>query len=309
MGDAGISAEPVARVVAIVGPTAAGKSELGIAVARACGGEVVNVDAMQLYRGMDIGTAKLSLAERAEVPHHLLDIWDVSHRASVAEYQQVARATITRLAVAGRPAVFVGGSGLYLRATLDHLALPGTDPAIRDRWESELDRVGPVALHAELARRDPAAAAAILSSNGRRIVRALEVIELTGHFTAQLPPAQAAYHTVYLGLDRSDLDDRVAARVAAMWQAGLVAEVRALEQQGLRDGPTASRAVGYRQVLAWFSGDSTEAEAIERTAQQTRRLARRQRSWFRRDDRITWLNAADSDVAEQAIRLIDARWR
>ncbi len=294
-------------VVAVVGPTATGKSALGIALARALGGEVVNTDSMQLYQGMDIGTAKLTEAEREGVPHHLLDLWDVTRAASVAEYQRAARASVDALLAAGKTPVLVGGSGLYVRAVLDRMEFPGTDPAVRARLEDELAAVGAGELHRRLAERDPAAAAAILPSNGRRIVRALEVIELTGQpFTATLPGPEPHYDAVQIGIDLEPaaLDARVDRRVDHMWAAGLVDEVRALEKVGLRDGPTASRALGYAQVLRFFDGDMTEAEARASTQLTTRRFVRRQRSWFRRDDRVHWLDAASPDLADAAHALL-----
>ncbi|CAO5254196.1 tRNA dimethylallyltransferase [Frankia sp. AgKG'84/4] len=290
-------------VVAVVGPTAAGKSDLSIALALALGGEVVNADSMQLYRGMDIGTAKVPVEERRGVPHHLLDVWEVTRAADVATYQTDARRVIDHLLAAGRVPVLVGGSGLYLRAALDDLSFPGTDPAVRARWETELARVGAPALHDELARREPRAAAVILPSNGRRIVRALEVVELTGTFEATLPDHRAVYDVVQIGVDRADLDDRIAQRVDRMWDAGFPDEVRELEQRGLREGRTASRALGYAQLLTWLDGamDST-AEAKLATTTATRRFARRQRSWFRRDKRIFWLSQPD---VSEALRLVD----
>ncbi len=282
------------RVVAVVGPTATGKSDLGVELASALGGEVVNADSMQLYEGMDIGTAKMSRLQRHGVPHHLLDIWQVTRTADVASYQREARRVVDGLLAAGRTPVLVGGSGLYLRAVIDDLSFPGTDPAVRARLEAELAEVGPHALHEVLASRAPQAAAKILPSNGRRIVRALEVVELTGGFTAALPPYRAVYDVVQVGLDRGDLDDRIAARVGRMWQAGFVDEVRRLERAGLREGRTASRALGYAQVLAWFDGGLASAEvAREATTAATRRFARRQRSWFRRDPRIIWTDQPD----------------
>jgi tRNA dimethylallyltransferase len=294
------------RVVAVVGPTATGKSALAIALARTLGGEVVNADSMQLYRGMDIGTAKVSAAERAEVPHHLLDIWPVTYPASVAEYQQRARAVIDELHACGAVPVLVGGSGLYIRAALDRIEFPGTDPELRAALEVELATAGPALLHERLAARDPAAAAAILPSNGRRIVRALEVVELTGRpFTAALPSYEAVYDAVQIGLDLDEatLDRRVEERVATMFAAGLVDEVRILTAAGLQDGRTASRALGYQQVLALLDGATTEPEAAAATVAATRRFVRRQRSWFRRDPRIHWLDAARPDVATAATAL------
>jgi tRNA dimethylallyltransferase len=282
----------VPAVLAVVGPTATGKSALGVELALALGGEVVNADSMQLYRGMDIGTAKLSDAERRGVPHHLLDIWPVTHPASVAEYQHRARAAVRDILSRGRVPVVVGGSGLYVRALLDRIEFPGTDPATRGGLEAELERLGPQALHARLEGQDPAAAAAISPANGRRIVRALEVIALTGRpFSAALPAYDAVFDTEQIGLDEDDatLDARVDARVRQMFDAGLVDEVRRLEGQGLRQGRTACRALGYQQVLAMLDGHGTESEAREETARATRRFVRRQRTWFRRDPRIHWV--------------------
>ena len=297
-------------VVAVVGPTATGKTALVVALAQRLGGEVVNADSMQLYRGMDIGTAKPSPDERGGIPHHLLDLWHVREAASVAEYRQRARAEIDRLRAAGTVPLLVGGSGLYVRAVVDELDFPGTDPSVRARWEAELAAVGPGALHARLAGLDPAAAAAVLPSNGRRIVRALEVIELTGGpFAASLPEPRPHYPVVAVGLDRepAELDERVALRVDRMWAAGLVEEVAALAEDGLREGPTASRALGYAQVLAQFDGTLTAEEARERTVSTTRRFVRRQRSWFRRDAALTWFDAARPDLVDAVTRQITDR--
>ena len=294
------------RVVAVVGPTATGKSALAIALAEAIGGEVVNADSMQLYRGMDIGTAKVGATERRQVPHHLLDIWPVTYPASVAEYQHRARTVIDELHGRGVVPVLVGGSGLYVRAALDRIEFPGTDPQLRTTLETELASVGPAALHERLARRDPAAAAAILPTNGRRIVRALEVVELTGRpFTAALPSYESVYDVVQIGLDLDDaaLDERVDARVERMFAGGLVGEVKTLVDEGLRDGRTASRALGYQQILTMLDGGLTEAQAVEATKASTRRFVRRQRSWFRRDPRIRWLDAASPDLLPIATAL------
>jgi tRNA dimethylallyltransferase len=283
------------QVIAVVGATATGKSGLGIALARALGGEVVNADSMQLYRGLDIGTAKEPEAARQGVPHHLLDIWPVTRAASVADYQQLARAVIDDIIGRGRLPVLVGGSGLYIRAALDDLSFSGTDPVTRGRLEFQLAELGAAALHERLATLDPAAAAAILPGNGRRIVRALEVIELTGGpFTATMPAYEQIRPAVQIGLTlpRPELDQRIAARVEAMWQAGLETEVRSLVQAGLRDGPTASRAIGYQQLLRQLDGELTSAQARAETIKATRRFARRQESWFRRDPRIRWLDAS-----------------
>ncbi|MFG2821945.1 tRNA (adenosine(37)-N6)-dimethylallyltransferase MiaA [Kitasatospora sp. NPDC048365] len=307
------SPAPQPRVVSVVGATAAGKSDLAVAIARTLGGEVINTDSMQLYRGMDIGTAKLTMDERGGIPHHLLDIWDVTEAASVAEYQRLARAEIDRLLAAGRTPVLVGGSGLYVRAAIDEMEFPGTDPAVRARLEAELEQVGSGVLHRRLAESDPAAAEAILPSNGRRIVRALEVIEITGlPFTANLPSRTAVYEAVQIGVQvpRPELDARIGLRVDRMWEAGLLDEVRELEKLGLREGRTASRALGYQQVLAYFAGDCTEDEAREETVRATRRFARRQESWFRGDDRIHWLarpeGADPVELLERSLELIAA---
>ncbi|MBV9290875.1 MAG: tRNA (adenosine(37)-N6)-dimethylallyltransferase MiaA [Frankiales bacterium] len=298
------------RVVAVVGPTAAGKSALAVRLAAAllAGGqraEIINADSMQLYRGMDIGTAKLRPDERGGVPHHLLDIWPVTQPASVADYQRLARDRISELHARGVLPLLVGGSGLYVRAALDRLDFPGTDPALRAALENELERVGPEPLHQRLAVADPAAAAAILPSNGRRIVRALEVVAITGRpFTAGLPSYDAVYDAVQIGIDDDPaaLDQRIDERVAHMFAAGLVDEVRTLEAAGLRTGRTASRALGYQQVLAMLDGMLTEAEAQAETARATRRFVRRQRSWFRRDPRVQWL-AQGADLLDRAVQV------
>ncbi|MFE1383237.1 tRNA (adenosine(37)-N6)-dimethylallyltransferase MiaA [Streptomyces sp. NPDC058740] len=305
------SAAPAPRVIAVVGPTAAGKSDLGVFLAQQLGGEVVNADSMQLYRGMDIGTAKLTLEERGGIPHHLLDIWDVTEAASVAEYQRLARAEIDRLLAEGRTPILVGGSGLYVRGALDVMEFPGTDPEVRARLEAELEERGSGVLHARLAAADPEAARAILPGNGRRIVRALEVIEITGKpFTANLPGHDSVYDTVQIGVDvaRPELDERIATRVDRMWEAGLVDEVRALEAQGLREGRTAARALGYQQVLAALAGECSEDEARADTVRTTKRFARRQDSWFRRDPRVHWLSGAAADREElpgRALTLVE----
>jgi tRNA dimethylallyltransferase len=301
-------AEP--PVVAVVGPTATGKTALAVELARRLGGEVVNADSMQLYRGMDIGTAKPDVAERGGVPHHLLDLWHVRQPASVAEYRERARTEVDRLRAAGVVPLLVGGSGLYVRAVLDELEFPGTDPELRARLEAELAAVGPAQLHARLAAVDPAAAAAVLPSNGRRIVRALEVVELTGGpFRASLPEPRPHYPAVVVALDRdpAELDERIARRVERMWAAGFVAEVEALAADGLREGPTASRALGYAQVLAQLDGELSAEEARERTVVTTRRFVRRQRSWFRRDAATTWFDAGRPDLADAVTGVITAR--
>jgi tRNA dimethylallyltransferase len=293
---------PPPGVVAVVGPTAAGKSVLSIALAHALDGEVVNADSMQLYRGMDIGTAKLTPDEREGVPHHVLDVWDVTEPASVAEYQELARAAVDDIAARGRVPLLVGGSGLYVRAVLEEFEFPGTDPAIRERLEAELAVAGTFPLFERLRELDPIAAGKILPSNGRRIVRALEVIELTGApFAAALPTPTPYYESVQIGVDRdpAELDQRIADRVDLMWAAGLLDEVRGLT--GLRGGRTASRALGYQQALAQLDGELTEEQAKEETVRATRRFVRRQRSWFRRDPRITWLDGSSAALTADAL--------
>ena len=292
-------------MVAVVGPTGTGKSALGIALARALDGEVVNCDSMQLYRGMDIGTAKLSEAERGGVPHHLLDIWDIAEAANVADYQRRAREVFDDILARGRVPILVGGSGLYVRAALDDLRFPGHDPRLREQLNEELTTHGPQVLHARLAQADPEAAAAILPTNGRRIVRALEVIALTGgSFRAELPEPTAVYPAVQLGLrlPRPLLDAALDARVQRMWERGLVAEVAGLT--GLPDSPTARYALGYRQVLAHLDGEITEDEARAATARGTRKFARRQESWFGRDPRVVWLDADAPDLVSRAQHLV-----
>lgn len=294
-----------APLVAIVGPTAAGKSDVAIAVAGAVGGEIVNADSMATYRGMDVGTAKPTRAEMSALPHHCYDIWDIREPAAVAAYQPIAATALADIRSRGRVPVIVGGSGLYVRALVDEIVFPGTDPAVRGRLDRELADVGPSALHDRLSELDPTAAAAILASNGRRIVRALEVIEHTGRpFSATLPAYDVRPGVLQIGLDRADLDDRIAVRVDAMWRRGLVDEVRRLERRGLRDGPTAPRALGYAQVLAMFDGACDNAGARAATVQATRRFARRQRSWFRRDPRVVWLEPRDgsADAAVAVVR-------
>ena len=295
-----------APVLAIVGPTASGKTALGLSVARlliASGqpAEIVNADSMLVYRGMDIGTAKPSPAERAEIAHHLIDVADLDETASVAQFQQQAREAIADVQTRGAVPLVVGGSALYIHAILDELSFPPTDPAVRARWQAELDRVGPQALHQVLRERAPEAAAGILPGNGRRIVRALEVVELTGSFVSVLPQPRYCLSDVYqfgVAVARETLDARIEARVAQMWQAGLVDEVRRLEACGLRQAPTASRALGYQQVLAFLAGTIGEAEARQATVDATRRFARKQLGWFRRDARVRWCDPEDPGVVD-----------
>jgi tRNA dimethylallyltransferase len=302
-------------VLVLVGPTATGKSGLAVAVASrltAAGqpAEVVNADSMLVYRGMDIGTAKPTLAERGGVRHHLIDVLDVRETATVADFQQRARAVIADCSQRGVLPVLVGGSALYVRAIVDEFRFPGTDPALRTELETELAARGPEALHRRLAALDPASAAQILPGNGRRVVRALEVITLTGDpFTAALPPRHYALPGVVqigLDIDRPRLDQRIAERVDRMWAAGLVAEVRRLVDAGLREGRTASRALGYRQVLAYLDGELTEEDARTRTVVATRRFARRQDSWFRKDPRIDWLPFDRTDLTDTVVALAAA---
>ncbi|HET7387541.1 MAG TPA: tRNA (adenosine(37)-N6)-dimethylallyltransferase MiaA [Nocardioidaceae bacterium] len=291
-------------VVAVVGATATGKSDLALDLAQALGGEVVNTDSMQIYRGMDIGTAKLPPSQRRGIPHHLLDLLEVSEPATVAQFQGWARDVVADCRGRGVVPVLVGGSALYTRAVLDRFEFPGTDPDLRRRLEDDLERLGAEALHDRLATLDPAAASKVLPSNGRRVVRALEVNELTGRFTADLPRHDYAYdHAVQIGLDidRPVLDGRIEQRVEAMWRAGLVDEVSTLAARGLREGRTASRALGYRQVLDFLAGGCTEQEAKQATITGTRRFARRQDSWFRKDPRVSWVGWDDPGRVDSAL--------
>jgi len=297
----------VLPILALNGPTASGKSTLAVDVAlalgdRGCPAEIVNADSMLVYRGMDIGTAKPSVAERRGVPHHLIDTMDVTRTASVADFQTLAREAIADCRGRGVIPILVGGSALYMRAILDRFDFPGTDTAVRARWEAELDRVGSVALHAVLAERAPDAAAELLPGNGRRIVRALEVLDLTGAVTPNLPAwtyALDGVHSYGLEVPREVMDARIERRVHLMWEQGFVAEVRGLLGRGLREGVTASRAIGYRQILAYLDGECTEDEARDATIRRTRRFARKQLGWFRRDARILWLPAGDPGVVAE----------
>ena len=294
------------RPVAIVGPTGTGKSALALAVAERLGGEIVNADAMQLYRGMDIGTAKLPVSERRGIPHHQLDVLKVTETASVARYQQAATADIEAIAGRGAVPVVVGGSMMYIQSLLDEWSFPATDPAVRAKWEQRLGEVGVGALHKELARVDAAAASSILPTDGRRIVRALEVVELTGKpFAASAPTiGRPRWDTAILGLDwdTTVLDERLAQRTNRMFAEGLVGEVRTLLGHGLRDGVTASRALGYAQVIDDLDAGRDGSTAREPTFIGTRRYVRRQRSWFRRDHRIVWLDGAGGGNVEDTVR-------
>lgn len=301
------------RPIAIVGPTGSGKSALALAVAERLGEsapvEIVNADAMQMYRGMDIGTAKLTLDERRGIPHHQLDVLEVTETASVARYQQSAAADVEAIAARGAVPVVVGGSMLYIQSLLDDWTFPATDPAVRARWERRLAEVGVAALHQELARVDADAAASILPTDRRRIVRALEVVELTGQpFAASSPKIGAPrWNTAIIGIDwdTTVLDERLAHRTDKMFADGLVAEVSTLLARGLREGVTACRALGYAQVLADLDAGGDGSAAREPTFVGTRRYVRRQRSWFRRDHRITWLDGAASNLVVDALRV----WR
>lgn len=295
----------IPQVIAVVGATATGKSDLALDLAESLGGEVVNADAMQLYRGMDIGTNKLPVEQRRGIPHHVLDVLEVTDEATLADYQERAEAAIVDVIGRGRVPVLAGGSGLYVRAALDHLEIPPTDPTVRARLEAESqDEGGVETLRARLRSVDPAAAEAIQPNNVRRIIRALEVVEITGRpFSATAPTKRYRRPTLVIGLrdDWDALTTRIERRARLMWAEGLLDEVTALDAAGLRDGRTASRAIGYSQALAELDGRINRAEAIAQTAQATRRYARRQESWWRPDRRVEWLDAADPGLAEVAI--------
>ncbi len=299
---------PSIPIVAIVGATASGKSDFALSLAERLGGEIVNTDAMQVYRGMDIGTAKLPVAERRGIPHHLLDLLDVTETATVADFQALAHGVITDCRARAVVPVLVGGSALYTRAVLDDFSFQPTDAELRASLEAELAEVGPAALHARLVDLDPVTAEIMGPANGRRIVRALEVIALTGEpYASVLPtPTYADPATIQIGVDvdRPTLDARIADRVAAMWADGLVDEVRVLRDRGLREGVTASRAIGYSQVLAYLAGELTAEQAREQIVNRTRRFVRRQDGWFRKDPRITWVEHDDPERLEKAITAI-----
>ncbi|WP_370180353.1 tRNA (adenosine(37)-N6)-dimethylallyltransferase MiaA [Rhodococcus wratislaviensis] len=294
--------------IAVVGPTATGKSDLALDLAERLGGEIVNIDAMQLYRGMDIGTAKLAPADRRGIPHHQLDVLDVTETATVANYQQAAVRDVEAITARGAVPVIVGGSMMYVQSLLDEWSFPATDASVRARWEAVLAEKGVAAVHAELGRVDPDAAASILPTDGRRLVRALEVVEITGKpFAASAPRiGEPRWGTRIVGVDRdtAELDDRIRLRTRLMFERGLVDEVRGLIDVGLREGVTAPRAIGYAQVLAWLDGEYDLDEAQERTFIGTRRYVRRQRSWFRRDTRIHWVDGSDPDLADTTIRTL-----
>ena len=301
---------PTPPIVALVGATASGKTGLSLDLAEALGGEIVNTDAMQVYAGMDIGTAKVPPTERRGIPHHLLDLLTVREPLTVAHFQEQARDLATALRGRGTTPVLVGGSALYTRAILDRFEFQATDPEVRARWEAELAAIGSFALHARLAETDPTAAAKIERENGRRVVRALEVIEITGApYASSLPElTYADPHTIQLGLDidRPSLDARIEQRVAEMYAAGFVAEVVRLLDEGLADGVTASRAIGYREVRAHLAGELSLAEARERTVIATRQFSRRQDAWFKKDPRIVWVPFDAPDRAERALDAVAA---
>jgi tRNA dimethylallyltransferase len=295
-------------LIIICGATATGKSDLGVALAKKIGGQVVNADSMQLYKGMDIGTAKLSMKERDGVDHHLLDVATVESDVNVAWYQERARAKIDELLAMQIPVIVVGGTGLYIKAIVDDLNFPDTDPAVREKLNQEAESLGGEILHARLASLDPAAALAIPKENVRRVIRALEVIEITGlPYTANLPRVDSTRYpqALHFGLvmDREKLHDRIDLRVERMWEAGLVGEVDLLISQGLLEGRTARAALGYAQIIAHRAGSITEEHAKEETKRVTRAYVRRQETWFSRDRRISWLRE-DSDrlgIIEAAI--------
>jgi tRNA dimethylallyltransferase len=295
-------------IVAVVGATAAGKTGLSLDLAERLDGEIVNTDAMQVYRGMDIGTAKLPVADRRGIPHHLLDLLEVTEPLTVAEFQGWARAAVADIRSRGRTPILAGGSALYTRAVLDRFEFPGTDPEVRRALEAELAEVGPRELHRRLADVDAAAAAQILPDNGRRIVRALEVVTITGrHFSATLPEREYSDpHSFQIGIDidRPTLDPRIAQRVREMFDAGFVEEVRRLLDRGLADGRTARTAIGYREVAAYLRGELSLDDAVEATTTATRRFSRRQDSWFRKDPRVVWVGWDDPDRVDLAVAAV-----
>ncbi|TVU60397.1 tRNA (adenosine(37)-N6)-dimethylallyltransferase MiaA [Paenarthrobacter nitroguajacolicus] len=289
-------------VIAVVGPTGSGKSDLGVSLALALDGEVINADALQFYRGMDIGTAKINVEERKGVPHHLLDTMDVTQEASVADFQEECRAAIMDIHSRGKRAILVGGSGLYVRAALDVLEFPGTDPALRKRLEGECEAHGLAPLRARLEEVDPVSAARL--GDARRVIRALEVHGLTGRpFSSFMPQREYFQPSVQIGLsvDREELRERLAVRVHRMVDAGLQQEVERLDALGLRHGKTASRALGYSQFLKVLDGHMEVEAAVEETIVATRQFARRQLTWFRGDPRITWLDWQDSELLAKAV--------
>ena len=288
-------------LIIICGATATGKSDLAVALAQQIKAEVINADSMQLYKGMDIGTAKLSLAERSGVTHHLIDVLDIKEEANVSWYQSLAREKIDELIGAGKKVVVVGGTGLYIKSILDDLNFPDTDPVIRQKITDEAEKVGNEAMHQRLAKLDPAAALAIPKENIRRIIRALEVIELTGKpFTANLPRQESSKYPSAmqfgLVLDRDNLDEKIDKRVEQMWAKGFAREVLQLMNQGLAQATTAKMALGYSQIMSYLNGECDEEFAKAETKRVTRAYARRQETWFSRDERINWLAPATKQV-------------
>lgn len=282
----------------ICGATATGKSELAVALAKEINADVINADSMQVYKGMNIGTAKLTITQRDGVMHHLIDVLDISEEANVSWYQQLARDKIDELISLGRSVVVVGGTGLYIKAILDDLNFPDTDPQVRDKITEQADQLGNEIMHGKLAKLDPAAALAIPKENIRRVIRALEVIELTGKpFTANLPRQESSKYPKAkqfgLVLDRNNLDEKIDQRVEDMWAKGFAREVSLLMTQGLEHATTAKKALGYSQIMSYLNGECDEDFAKQETKRVTRAYARRQETWFSRDDRIKWL-APDS---------------
>ena len=297
------------KVVVIVGPTAVGKTDLSLDIAQHLDAEIINADSMQLYRGMDIGTAKVPVEERRGIPHHMLDVLEVTQGATVSDYQRDAREIVEQIHARGKRVVVVGGSGLFVQGLLEDMQFPASDPEVRERLEQEAAEFGAPAMFDRLQALDAAAAANVAPNNLRRVLRALEVIELTGEApVTTLKQLDEIVPSVRIGLrrDRAELDKRIEARVEIMWEQGLVDEVRILEQAGLREGVTASKALGYAQVLDFLAGEITEAEAKELTKSSTRRYVRRQDSWFNRDTHINWLQAAAPDLFDQVLATIES---
>jgi tRNA dimethylallyltransferase len=287
------------KLIVICGATATGKSDLAVTLAQEIHAEIINADSMQLYKGMDIGTAKITVEERKGIPHHLMDLLDVTQDANVAWYQEHARAAITEIHARGKNVIVVGGTGLYIKAILDELNFPDTDPVVRAELELEFATKGIGPLFERLEKLDPAAALAIDKANSRRVIRALEVIKITGKpFTANLPREESSRypHAQQFGLvmDRDALSERISNRVERMWEQGLVAEAEKLLLAGITQGVTAQRALGYAQVIAQIEGKVTEEEAKEETKRATRQYARRQETWFSRDERITWISPTEN---------------
>lgn len=301
------------KLIAVVGPTGTGKSELALSIVESMASdgvraEIVNADAMQLYRGMNIGTAKLTLDERRRIPHHLIDVLDVVEESTAANYQKLARESILRLQQEGIVPILVGGSMLYIAACLNDFEFPERDEKLRQQLEEQLLELGSVAMHKKLAELDPIAASRIIPENGRRVVRALEIVILTGEpFAAALPDEIKSWQPVLeigLRMEREELLPRLERRVVGMWRAGLVQEAEQLATQGLREGKTSSVAIGYAQALGQLDGELSEEEAIADTVRLTQRYARRQVSWFKRDDRIKWLEATDPNLLQSAMNLV-----